>query len=92
MHGVGVGRRMHDHRLDAEFLAGAQHPKGDLAAVRYEYLLEHAPCSSGRYSMTTRGMPYSTGWASSTRIEVTVPDRGDGIWFIVFIASMIRSV
>ena len=44
------------------------------------------------YSMTTSGMPYSTGCASSTRIAVTVPARGDGIWFIVFMASMMSSV
>ena len=25
-------------------------------------------------------------------MAVTVPERGDGIWFIVFIASMISSV
>ena len=44
------------------------------------------------YSMITSGSPNSTGWPSSTRICVTVPARGDGIWFIVFIASMISSV
>jgi hypothetical protein len=42
--------------------------------------------------MITSGSPNSTGWPSSTRICVTVPARGDGIWFIVFIASMISSV
>ena len=92
MHRVGVGGRMHDHRLDAELLARAQHPKGDFAAVGYEDLLEHERLLSRRYSMTTSGMPYSTGWASSTRIAFTVPARGAGIWFIVFIASMISSV
>ncbi len=60
---------MDDDRLDAELLAGAQHPEGDLAAVGYEDFLEHAPLFR-RYSMTTSGMPYSTGWASSTRIAV----------------------
>src|SRR5215470_4990576 len=44
------------------------------------------------YSMMTSGSPNSTGCPSSTRICVTVPARGEGIWFIVFIASMIRSV
>ena len=47
---------------------------------------------SPSYSIITSGSPNSTGWPSSTRICVTVPARGDGIWFIVFIASMIRSV
>ena len=42
--------------------------------------------------MITSGSPNSTGWPSSMRICVTVPARGDGIWFIVFIASMISSV
>src|SRR3954468_21470997 len=42
--------------------------------------------------MITSGSPNSTGWPSSTRICVTVPARGDGIWFIVFIASMISKV
>ena len=37
------------------------------------------------------GSPNSTGWPSSTRICVTMPPRGAGIWFIVFIASMISS-
>jgi hypothetical protein len=41
MHGVGVGGRMHHHRLDAEFLAGAQHPKGDFAAIGDEDFLKH---------------------------------------------------
>src|SRR5437899_8552 len=45
-----------------------------------------------RYSMITSGSPNSTGWPSSTRICFTVPARGDGIWFMVFMASMINSV
>jgi hypothetical protein len=43
MHGVGVGGGMHGDRLDAELLAGAQHAKGDLAAVGDQDFLEHAP-------------------------------------------------
>lgn len=42
--------------------------------------------------MMTSGSPYSTGWPSSIRICVTVPARGEGIWFMVFIASMISNV
>src|SRR5665213_744001 len=47
---------------------------------------------SPSYSIITSGSPNSTGWPSSTRICVTVPARGDGIWFMVFIASLISSV
>ena len=43
------------------------------------------------YSMIINGSPYSTGWPSSNRICVTVPPRGAGIWFMVFIASTISS-
>ena len=42
--------------------------------------------------MIISGSPNSTGWPSSTRIWITVPERGAGIWFIVFIASMMSSV
>ena len=53
------------------------------------FAIRHSPFA---YSIITSGSPNSTGWPSSTRICVTVPARGDGIWFIVFIASMISSV
>src|SRR5690606_26921490 len=88
MHGVGVRCGMHHHCLDAQLLGGAQNPERDLATIGDEDLLEHRP----RYSITTSGSPYSTGCASSNRIAVTVPARGAGIWFIVFMASMISSV
>src|SRR5712664_2797363 len=52
----------------------------------------HLRMTARRYSMITSGSPNSTGWPSSTRICVTVPARGDGTWFMVFIASMIKSV
>ena len=39
---VGVGLGVDGHRLDAELLAGPQHPQGDLAAVRDQDLLEQA--------------------------------------------------
>ena len=42
--------------------------------------------------MINSGSPNSTGCASSNRICTTVPERGAGIWFMVFIASMISSV
>ena len=54
--------------------------------------IRYSPFAIRPYSMITSGSPNSTGWPSSTRIWVTVPARGDGIWFIVFIASMISRV
>ena len=42
MHGVGIGGRMHRDRRDAQFLAGPQDAKRDLAAIGYENLVEHA--------------------------------------------------
>src|SRR5690242_10120631 len=96
---------MHGHRSNAQLLARPQHAQCDFAAIGYQDLVEHLfpkAVRGGRqrrkislivrYSMTTRGSPNSTGCPSSTRICVTVPARGDGIWFIVFIASMINSV
>src|SRR3954454_19659190 len=68
---------------DAQFLSGAQHAQRDLAAVGDQDLVEH-------YSMTISGSPYSTGWPSSTRMAVTVPDFGATISLNVFIASMSR--
>ena len=44
------------------------------------------------HSIITSGSPNSTGWPSSNRIWITVPARGAGIWFMVFIASTISSV
>ena len=41
MHGVGVGGGMHRDGGDAEFLAGAQHAQGDLAAIGDQDLVEH---------------------------------------------------
>ena len=73
MHGVGVGGGMDGDGLDAEFLAGAQDAERDLAPVGDQDLVEHGP-----YSMTASGWPYSTGWASSTRMRVTVPERAPG--------------
>ena len=44
------------------------------------------------HSRIISGAPNSTGEPSSTRMRLTRPARGAGIWFIVFIASMIRMV
>ena len=41
MHGVGIGGRVDRDGLDAELLAGAQHPQRDLAAVGDEDLVKH---------------------------------------------------
>ena len=42
--------------------------------------------------MISNGSPYSTGCPSEIRIAVTVPARGAGIGFMVFIASMMITV
>ena len=39
---LSIGLRMHDDRLDAQFAAGALHPKRDLAAISDQDLLEHS--------------------------------------------------
>ena len=41
MHGVGVGGGMHRDGTDTEFLARAQNPQGNLAAIGYQDLVEH---------------------------------------------------
>jgi hypothetical protein len=41
MHGVAVGGRIDGDRLDAQFLARAQHAERDLAPVRDQNLVEH---------------------------------------------------
>jgi hypothetical protein len=82
---------MHGDRFDAHFAAGADHPQRNLAAVGDQDLFENRlGCSP--HSMIIRGAPYSTGLPSSTSRRLTVPARGAGMWFIVFIASMIRTV
>ena len=70
------------HRLGARDLAGRQQ------ARNVEIAVGGAPC----FSMTARTSPNSTGCPFSKKIAVTVPERGAGIWFMVFIASMMRSV
>ncbi len=42
--------------------------------------------------MIIKGAPYSTAWPSLARMRLTVPARGAGMWFMVFIASMIKTV
>ena len=95
VHRVGVGGRMDRDGLDAHLLAGAVDAERDLAAVGDQDLLEHGRLSlraARGHSRTISGAPNSTGAPSSTRMRFTVPARGAGIWFMVFIASMIRKV
>ena len=79
--------------------------KRDLAAVCDQDLVEHCGIlqrrmwrrrgrkrRSGAHSMIISGSPNSTGWPSSMRTCITVPARGDGIWFMVFMASTMSSV
>ncbi len=55
------------------------------------FTIRYSPFTTRPHSMIINGSPYSTGWPSSNRICVTVPPRGAGIWFMVFIASTISS-
>ena len=47
MHGVGVGGGMHRDGSDAEFLARAQNPQCDFAAIGYQDLVEHVVPGGG---------------------------------------------
>jgi hypothetical protein len=49
---------------------------------------QHCPAPNP-HSISIRTAPYSTGWASATRICAMRPGRCARIWFITFIASMI---
>ena len=106
MHGVGVGGRVHGDGSDAELLARALDAQCNLSPVGDQNFVEHVGQLSRQYavsdysidaerrsySMMTSGSPNSTGWPFSNRIAVTVPACGAGIWFIVFMASMMSSV
>ena len=63
VHGVGVGGRMHGDGLDAELLAGAQHPQRDLAAIGDQDFFKHRLCdtNAAHHSMISNGSPNSTG-------------------------------
>src|SRR5665213_2559549 len=78
---------MHCHGLDAEFTAGSQYAKGDLAAVRDDYFFDHLI-----YSMMNSGWPNSTGSPFFASIAVIRPSLSDSIWFIIFIASMMHRI
>ena len=89
MHGIGIGGGMHRHRLDTHFMGGAVDAQRDFAAIGDQ----DAGDTHGRAQpMTTSGWSNSTGWAFSTRIDLTVPALSAVIGFITFIASTISSV
>ena len=97
MHGVGVGGRMHGDGRDAELLAGAQHAQRDLAAIGYEDFFEHRR-ELLRQQRTEPSLDDHQRLAEFDRLArprpgsaSTRPARGAGIWFMVFIASMISS-
>src|SRR5262245_33363158 len=92
VHGIGIGGGMHGDGGDADLSAGAQHTQRDLAAIGNQHLVEHRCAAAPGYSMMTSGSPNSTGWPLPTRMAVTVPAFGAGMWFMVFMASMIRMV
>jgi hypothetical protein len=50
MHGIGIGGGMHRNSRDAEFLASAQNPQGNLAAIGYENFIEHIVLAKGASS------------------------------------------
>ena len=56
MLGVEIRRGMHRDGFDAQFAAGTQYAKGDLAAISDDDFFEHC-----RYSMMNSGWPNSTG-------------------------------
>src|SRR5262245_11348959 len=89
VHRIRIGGGMHGNRCNAEFFAGALDAQRDFTAIGNQDFVEHRRSA---YSMIMSGSPYSTGWPFSTRMRLIVPALGDGIWFIVFMASTIRSV
>ena len=54
MHGVGVGGGMHRDGRNAEFLAGADHPQGDLAAIGDQDFIEHRTGPANGYGAVIR--------------------------------------
>ncbi|MNX99952.1 hypothetical protein D3C86_1324300 [compost metagenome] len=72
-HGAAVGLGVHGDGGDAHLLARPVDAQGDFAAVGDQDLGEH---DGSQASSRTRASPYSTGWASPTRISDTTPSRG----------------
>jgi hypothetical protein len=88
MHRIGIGGGMHRDRLDPHF----RQARITRSAISPRLAIRILSNMAGPHSMIIRGAPYSTGVPSSTRMRLTVPARGAGMWFIVFIASMISTV
>ena len=72
--GVEIGGGMHRHGLDAEFAAGAQDAKRDLAAIGDDDFFDHRG-----YSMMNSGWPNSTGSPFLASMAVTRPALSDSI-------------
>src|SRR5690606_15240070 len=85
---VAIGLGVHRDRLDAELLAGAHDPQGDLPAVRDQDASEHVQATR----ITKRGWPNSTGSPFCARISTTSPCTSALISFMTFIASRMQSV
>src|SRR5262249_60425426 len=83
--GDAVGLGEDGDGLDAEVLAGADDPQGDLAPVGDKDALEHAHPAG---SMRNRTVPYSTGCAFSTHTSMTTPLHSAWISLNSFIASI----
>src|SRR6267143_4252812 len=82
---VAIGLRAHGDGAEARFAAGAEHARGDLAAVGDQHLVEgHAR----RYAVRTRAKtaPRSTSCPSRTRSASPVPACSDSTAISVFIA------
>ena len=78
MHCVGIGGGMHGHACHAHFAAGADHAKGDLAAVGNQDLVKHACAPFTRGSRAVRrirrGRRLRQGYVSRRRCA----ERGCG--------------
>src|SRR5215472_696790 len=91
---------MDGDRLDSHLAAGAVNPKRDLPTIGDQNLFKHYSLSAlspereqilQHYSISIRTAPNSTGCASATTICATRPGRWARIWFMTFMASMIKS-
>jgi hypothetical protein len=93
MHQVTVGLRVNGDGADTEFLAGAQDPQGNFAAVGDHDF--RACCPSGMRCGGNQTM-VNSGWSNSTGLTVLDQDGLDDaalvglIWFIIFMASTMQ--
>ena len=103
VHGIGIRLRINGHGADVQFLAGADDPNGDFAAIGDQNFFKHGLSVKAnrinecfrRRSQAGRtlnnGWPNSTGLAFSTRTCVMTPLTSALISFITFIASMMQT-